>query len=244
MLPILYQSDNFIAIDKPAGLLVHRSPLDPRERRFALQLLRDQIGQDVHPCHRLDKPTSGVLLFALNKAALREAQDAFAEGRAAKTYQAVVRGWTDTEGVIEYALRPKTKTPGGMVIGDPQDALSRYRRLATSELPIPLAPYATLRLSHVEVRPETGRTHQIRRHFQHISHPVVGDTKHGKGALNRIFREHFDCRRMLLAATDLRLQLPGYPEEPLEIHADPAPDFLQVLEAAGLRNRSPHTHTG
>lgn len=234
MLPILYQSENFIAIDKPAGLLVHRSPLDRRERRFALQLLRDQIGQEVFPCHRLDKPTSGVLLFALNKDALREAQAAFAEGRVEKTYQAVVRGWTDPEGIIDYALRPKTKTPDGLVTGPPQDALTRYRRLATCELPIPLAPYSTARFSLVEARPETGRTHQIRRHLHHISHPVVGDTKHGKSAPNRIFRAHFNCHRLLLAATDLRLQLPGYPDETLRIHADPAPDFLEAIQAAGL----------
>ena len=104
-LQVLYQDQHYVAIDKPSGLMVHRSPLDKMETVFALQLLRDQLGQEVWPCHRLDRPTSGVLLFALNEKANREAQVLFAQGKTQKTYEAVVRGWTEPEGRIESDLR-------------------------------------------------------------------------------------------------------------------------------------------
>jgi len=103
-LTILFRDPHLIAIDKPAGLLVHRSAIDRRETRFALQLLRDQIGQRVYPVHRMDKPTSGVLLFALHVDAARRMTALFTERRVHKTYLAVVRGHTPVADVIDYPL--------------------------------------------------------------------------------------------------------------------------------------------
>lgn len=207
-LTILYRDEYYVAVHKPAGLLVHRSPLDKHETVFCLQLLRNQIGQKVYPCHRLDKPTSGVLLFALNKEALARMGAAFGTHAVKKTYTAVVRGWIAEEGLIDH---PLAYVPDGGECrggGDPQPARTRFRRLARFEVLEPLGRYATARFSEVELEPETGRMHQIRRHLKHLHHPVIGDTRYGNGAQNRFFRDRLDSRQLLLMATRLRFEHP------------------------------------
>ncbi len=205
MLEILYHDDFLVAINKPAGMLVHRSAIDRHETRFAMQILRDQLGQHVYPLHRLDKPTSGVLLFALSQDIARQMAGQFTQG-VEKTYLAIVRGYTDEQGIIDYPLKEQLDRMTDSKC-DPdkpaQQAITRYRRLATVELPYPVGRYATARYSLVEVSPKTGRKHQIRRHMKHVFHPIVGDTTHGDGKHNAFFRKHFDCHRLLLAATRL-----------------------------------------
>lgn len=101
---IIYEDDFLVAINKEAGLLVHRSWLDKGETRFALQLTRDAVGCHVFPMHRLDRPTSGVLLFAKSAAVARSLTDAFATNNVSKQYLAVVRGFMPEQGSIDYAL--------------------------------------------------------------------------------------------------------------------------------------------
>ena len=171
-LEILYQDAYFVAINKPPGLLVHRSAIDRYESRFAIQILRDQLGQWVYLIHRLDKPTSGVLLFALTPEAARKLGSAFTEGRISKTYLAVVRGYTITEGVINYSLKEKFDSMTDRRAHRekaPQSAITKFRRLATVELPVSVDRYPTSRYSLIAVQPKTGRKHQIRRHMKHVS---------------------------------------------------------------------------
>ncbi len=216
-LPIVYQDPDFVAVDKPHGLLVHRTHLSG-SRDAALQRLRNQLGQRVYPVHRLDRPTSGVLLFALNPDAARALAQLFEERRVRKHYLAVCRGWTPADGLIDYP------------VGDgqePQPAVTRYRRRATVELPIPVGPYPAARYSLVDVWPETGRMHQIRRHFAHIRHPLIGDTTHGEGRHNRLFREHFQCYQLLLRADALHFP---HPRHGSDIHITaPLPDAWRAL---------------
>lgn len=198
---ILYRDEHLVAINKPSGMVVHRSARI-RHAPAALQCLRDLIGQHVYPVHRLDRGTSGVLLFALSSEAARELCLLFRNHQdIAKTYLAVVRGYTDEAGVIDHPV------PNGTT-GERKDAVSHYRRLQTVEFPIPCGPYETARYSLVEVTPETGRYHQIRRHFHHISHPVVGDTTHGDTTHNELFRNHFQLWRLLLMAVKLSFKHP------------------------------------
>lgn len=211
-LDILFEDDWMIAVNKPAGLLVHRTKLDVRETRFALQMLRDQVGYRVYPIHRLDKPTSGILLFAKSSDRARILSDLFAERRIDKTYTAVVRGWTDPAGRIDYPLKEiKDKTTDGKARADKpaQDAVSTYRTLGQCELDTPVGRYDTARYSLVEINPETGRKNQIRRHFKHIFHPIVGDRKFGDRAHNAHFREVIGIERLLLAATGLSFSHPA-----------------------------------
>jgi len=212
MLNILYRDETLIAIDKPSGLLVHRSLIDKHETRFAVQLLRDQIGQRVYPLHRLDKPTSGVLLFALSEDAARAMGAVFEASAVQKQYLAVVRGYTPERDSIDYALTEELDrmTDALAQRSKPaQDARTDYHRLATLELNISDGRHPTSRYSLLKVTPHTGRKHQIRRHMKHIFHPLIGDTTHGDGRHNRIFREHLHCQRLLLCAWELSFAHPN-----------------------------------
>jgi tRNA pseudouridine65 synthase len=232
-LPILYRDDALVVIDKPSGLLVHRSPVDARETRFAVQLLRDQLARRVYPAHRLDKGTSGALVFALDAANARRLSEAFAEGRVGKTYLALVRGWPEAASEIEHALTAVTDDVLP-VTGQrqAQPARTRYERLATFELPHRVDRYATSRYALLRLQPLTGRRHQLRRHLAHISHPIVGDSTYGKSAHNRLFARLYAVRRLMLACT--RLEFP-HPEtqQPLRVDAPLAEDFASVLRAPG-----------
>jgi tRNA pseudouridine65 synthase len=211
MLKILYQDDDLVAIDKPAGLLVHRSNIDRHETQFAVQLLRDQLGQKVFPVHRLDKPTAGVLLFALNSETAKLMMARFMSDGVEKTYLAIVRGHTAAVGIIDYPLKEqldKMTDTNADQNKSAQTAITRYRRLAVAELPYPVGRYPSCRYALVQLSPETGRKHQLRRHMKHIFHPIVGDTTHGDGHHNNFFRDHFDCHQLLLAATDLNFHHP------------------------------------
>lgn len=242
-LPILYRDEQLVAVHKPAGLLVHRSWIDRHETRFALQLVRDQIGQPVYPVHRLDKPTSGVLLFALNPEAARTLGQAFAKGEVEKTYLAVVRGVPPESGFIDHPLREeydRHDDPRARAGKDPQPARTSYRRLAEVELPFSVGRYPTSRYALVQAHPHTGRKHQLRRHFKHIFHPLIGDTKHGEGRHNQFFRDQFDCHRLLLAAVAMRLPHPADGRE-LILTAPPEASFAQVLDALGWRQALEHS---
>lgn len=226
-LNIIYQDAHYVAIDKPSGLLVHRSPLAKNETVFALQLLRDQIGQAVSPCHRLDRPTSGVLLFALDPESLRFTQDELAAQGCDKFYQAVVRGWTDAGGEIDYALKTE-EAPHKL-----QSAQTFYRTLARSELPHPAGPHPTARFSLVELRPKTGRKHQLRRHMAHLRHPILGDTRHGDGAQNRFLRAHCGCQKLMLRAQSLAFTH-GHTGQRLHLEAGREPGFETIVDQLGL----------
>jgi tRNA pseudouridine65 synthase len=208
MLKILYRDDYLAAVHKPPGLLVHRTGLDAGETRFALQLLRDQIGQPVWPVHRLDKGTSGVLLFALDAATARTLGQAFESGEGLrKTYRAVVRGWPADEGLIDHPLK---RLPDDMRTGreEVQDAVTRFRTLERYELPLPQGGFATTRCALLELQPLTGRRHQLRRHCKHMAHPIIGDATHGKGPLNRALAAWLGEQRLWLHATQLTLTHP------------------------------------
>ena len=210
MLPILHQDAHLIAIDKPAGLLVHRTGLDTGETRFAVQLLRDQIGQPVWPLHRLDKGTSGVLLFALSAQVASAVSSLFESNEGiAKTYRAVVRGWPPAEGVIDHPLTrladDARATARALTV---QPARTRFRTLGRWAVPLPYGDFAQTRCALLELQPETGRRHQLRRHCKHIGHPIIGDATHGKGPLNRALAGWLGLQRLWLHASTLALPHP------------------------------------
>ncbi|MBS1198880.1 MAG: truC [Proteobacteria bacterium] len=229
MLPILYRDEYLIAIDKPSGLLVHRSDIDRHETRFAVQLLRDQIGQRVQPVHRLDRGTSGLLLFAFDSEIMRQLSQQFETNAVHKTYLAVVRGWPPEEGCIDHPLTVQADKYAGISGKEAQAAVTRFRRLATIELPFAVEPYPVSRYALVALSPETGRRHQLRRHMKHIAHPIIGDATHGKGIHNRFFQQQFACSRLLLACVELRLKHPVSGED-LILRAPPGDDFAGILK--------------
>ncbi len=232
MLEILYRDEYLVAINKPSGLLVHRSPIDRHETEFAVQILRDQIGQFVYPVHRLDKPTSGVLLFALDKESAKLMGEQFMSRETKKSYLAVVRGYVDESGVIEHALSVKLDKIADKESSEDkeaQDATTYYKRLATVEVPYSVGKYDKSRYSLVQLEPQTGRKHQLRRHMKHISHHILGDTKYGRGEHNKLIRSEFNCHRMLLHAITLQIKHP-HTDETLIIKAPLDESFNSICK--------------
>lgn len=233
---IIFEDPYLVAAYKPQGWLVHRSNIDRHETQFLLQYLRDLVGCHLYPIHRLDKPTSGVILFAKSSEVAANAQAALASEKSVKGYIAVCRGWCPEEGVIDYPLAPvndfkhQRKRPKADLPRQP--AVTRFRRLDTVELPYAVDRYPTSRYSLVEIELETGRRHQIRRHFKHIHHPLVGCPKYGKSVHNRFFAGQFGCARLLLHAHRLELDHPVTGER-LRLSAPPRGAFLALMQEFG-----------
>ena len=226
---IIYQDDDLVAINKPSGLLVHRSPIDKHETRFALQQLRNQLGQHVYPLHRLDKPTSGVLVFALSREAASFYGQQFQAHQIKKTYWALVRGYGPQNMVIDHELRDEADDYVGInTLGESRQALTHVKCLKQFEIPLWVDRYATTRLSLMQCEPVTGRKHQLRRHLKHIGHPIVGDSRHGKGVLNRACGSYFGTGRLWLACT--QMVLTRRDGSLLVIDAMLAKDFAWVLK--------------
>jgi tRNA pseudouridine65 synthase len=218
-LEILYLDENLVAINKPSGLLVHRSEIDRHETLFALQLIRNQVGQRVYPVHRLDKPTSGVLLFALNSETASLMVEQWRQRDVEKRYLAVTRGYMPDELHLDYPMVPPVdKFAKHERIKPAQEAITDFKLLAKVEIDVEIDKYPQSRYSLVEVMPKTGRKHQIRRHLKHLSHPIIGDARYGKGRHSRYFRDHFDAGRLLLHAWQLSFQHP-YSDERIDLYA-------------------------
>jgi tRNA pseudouridine65 synthase len=205
---ILYRDADLVAVNKPSGLAVHRGWADDDE--FAMTLVRDALGQWVYPVHRLDRGASGVLLFGLSSAAARQLCGYFERHEVEKRYLALVRGSPPEQVLIEHALVPESGAAA-------QPARTDVRRLDQFG-----------RYAWVEAKPRSGRLHQIRRHLKHISCPIIGDVKYGKGDHNRLFRERYALHRLALHAAALRLlDLSG---KPLEILAPLPAELGHALE--------------
>jgi len=228
-LDILFHDEHLVAINKPHGLLVHQSSIARDAEEFALQLLRDQLGVKVFPSHRLDRKTGGVLLFALSKDVDKLMQQQFQDNRVNKKYLAIVRGHTPDEEEIDYPLRKEN--------GTLQEALTRYKTLARTELDVPLGNHPTSRYSLVEAKPETGRMHQLRKHFAHIFHPIIGDRTHGCNKQNKLFKEKWELDTMLLHASELWFTHP-VTSVPVHIQAPLQPEFLRMMECLNLDHDS------
>jgi tRNA pseudouridine65 synthase len=224
MLSVLYRDDHLIAINKPHGLLVHRSSIAADVEEFALQMLRDQIDRHVFPAHRLDRKTGGVLLFALDKSTEVAMQQQFAANEVHKSYLAIVRGHTPDAGEIDYPLRKEN--------GTLQDAFTGYKTLARTELPVAFGKHATSRYSLVEAKPTTGRMHQLRKHFSHIFHPIIGDRTHGCNKQNKLFTETWEMSTMLLHALTLEFDHP-INKIPISIKAPLQPEFIRIMDVMG-----------
>jgi tRNA pseudouridine65 synthase len=229
MLDIIYRDEHLIAINKPHGLLVHRSRIAADATEFAIQLLRDQIGQHVSPVHRLDRKTGGVLLFALEKEVEIQMHSMFANHTIEKTYIALVRGYTDDTGEINYPLRKEN--------GTLQEAFTAYKTVARAEIPFAHGKHPTSRYSLIKATPTTGRMHQLRKHFAHIDHPIIGDRPHGCNKQNRFFIANWEMQTMLLHANRLAFTHPAT-QIPVIINAPFQEEFTRMNEVMGWNTTS------
>jgi tRNA pseudouridine65 synthase len=221
MLEIVYQDEHLIAINKPHGLLVHRSLIANDAKEFALQMLRDQINRRVSPVHRLDRKTGGLLLFAFEKDVESALHQLFRDGGVTKRYLAIVRGYAPDSMDIDY---PLVKENGAI-----QDAFTSFVTLKRAELDIPLGKHPTSRYSLVEATPTTGRMHQLRKHFAHIFYPIIGDRKHGCNKQNRFFKSEWEMTTMLLHASELEFIHP-VTKEKIHLKAALHDEFNRAME--------------
>ena len=214
-LEIVYRDAHLVAVNKPPGVPSHHGW--SRDVRPALQRVRDQIGQPVYPVHRLDRATSGLLVFALTSEVARDMQAILAASD--KRYLALCRGHDSQLTRVEH---PLAKAPGA----ERRDAVTEFRFLGSFE-----------RYGLYEARPRTGRTHQIRRHLKHVAQPIVGDVRYGKGDHNRLFRERFGFHRLALHCHEITFDHPRG-AQPVRLRAPLSPDFAGLLEAIGLSGAS------
>lgn len=218
---VLYQDEFYVAINKPPGYIVHRSPMTRNAPLVVLQLLRDQLKQKVYPVHRLDRKTSGILIFALSSEANRELGLQFTDRKIEKEYEAIVRGWTPLKDTIDYALVNDN--------GVTQDAITSYVTLEQFEIDLPMGKFQTSRYSKIKLSPKTGRMHQLRKHMSHIFHPIIGDRPHGCNKQNRMWKKKFGMDTMMLHAKGLAFTHP-YTQREIQIHAPYFDEFIRVMD--------------
>lgn len=226
-LEIIYQDDYLVAINKPNGLLVHRTKIANDATEFALQILRDQLGRKVYPAHRIDRKTSGILLFSLDENTDSLMQQQFSEGKVDKRYLAIVRGFTPDEELIDYPLKKEN--------GKLQEAITKYKTVDKIELKLPFMGHSTSRYSILEVEPLSGRMHQIRKHLAHVHHPIIGDRPHGCNKQNKLFKEKWNMMSMMLHASSVVFSHP-VSNKTIKIKAQPSEEFLRTYQFLNFKS--------
>ena len=237
-LPILYQDEHVVVINKPAKLLVHKSPIDKHETQYAMKILRDQLGAKVFPVHRLDKPTSGVLIFALSPEIAAKFCEAFESHEIDKQYIAIVRGYCPESGTIDHPIKETAmfkSDKGKYEAKAPKEAITHYKQLCIAEIPYSVDKYPSSRYSLVRLTPVTGRQHQLRRHLKHLSHPIIGDPKYGKSIHNHFFENHFGVKRLFLHCWNMSFKHP-ITRELVSCHAQLDDGFTKVVQKLGWEN--------
>jgi tRNA pseudouridine65 synthase len=229
-LEIIYEDDELIAINKPHGLLVHRSSIAMDAEVFALQLVRDYLGEHVYPFHRLDRKTAGVLIFAKNKEAAAMMQHVFSLDSTTKKYHCIVRGFFPAEIMLDHPLTN--------LKGVSQEAQTLFRCLQHFELDIPLGKHATSRYAYIVAEPKTGRMHQIRKHLNHLRFPIIGDRPHGCNKQNKLFLEKWNMSTMMLHAKEVDFI---HPKTGIRtcLQANYQNEFKRVLKLLNTQNLLP-----
>lgn len=233
MIELVYQDEHLVVVNKPAGMLVHRSRVADGEKVFLLQTLRDQLGQHVFPVHRLDRPTSGLMALTTSGEMAANLVGQWQTAAVAKEYLAVVRGHLVGQGEIDYPLVPMAdRRVAGSTNKEAQSAISQWRGLAVAELPYAVGRYPTARYSLVALTPQTGRRHQLRRHCAHLRHPIIGDVNHGDNKHNRFMRDDFGVAGLLLHSHLLRLPHPAT-GQPMAFTLPPPAHWQPLLSQCG-----------
>ncbi|TCS41911.1 pseudouridine synthase [Reinekea marinisedimentorum] len=244
-LNILYEDEYLLAVDKPAGLLLHPSWLDKHETdtlasRVKSYFLAQGHAGKVHTVHRLDRPTSGVVLIAKDDEVARNLATQFRTEQVRKTYWAICRGFCPESQLIDYELTEeldKIADKHASKEREPQKAVTRVRRLAIAELGLAVSRYSKSRFSLVECTPETGRKHQIRRHLKHIRHPILGDTRYGCRHHNKLAKAGLALSSLALRAVSIEFFHP-VENRRLKVSADLPLDWLSILERLGWQGLS------
>ncbi len=203
-------------------MLVHHSFManNMSEEKSLVQLIIDEREEQYYPIHRLDRKTSGIVLFAKTKERFEAFQNILQSETTQKVYFAIVRGHAPASGIIDSPVK-------GRDANVYKDAYTSFKCMDTLTLDIPVGKFDQSRYSLVELRPKTGRLHQLRIHMNKISHPIVGDPKYGDRFHNRMFIKVFDMDTLLLHANQLHFIHP-ITSENISIQAPLPPNFVKI----------------
>ena len=199
---LIFEDDYLVVVNKPNNLLVHHSHYARNIQEASMMELLNSTNTELHLIHRLDRKTSGIILLVKKKEYISAFQKLFQTSLITKNYLAVVRGYTDDEGKIDSPIRIDESDKY-------KNALTHFKTLAKIELKnFPVHPYHTSRYSLVMLSPKTGRQHQLRKHMNKISHPIIGDHKYGDRFHNRNFETNFGLSNLFLHAHELIFEHP------------------------------------
>ncbi len=229
----LYEDESLGIVMKPPRLLVHRSEVSPREESYALQQARDLFGRRVYAVHRLDRGTSGVLVFAFDSATAAAMGEAWAAGAVRKRYALLSRGWIEAPLRITHPLTPVKDAYLRVQKTEAQAAETRVAPWGTADIPVAFGSFPSIRVTLAGAEPLTGRRHQIRRHLKHAAHPILGDATYGKGPLNRTVAAWWETDRLMLHCARMAFPHP-VTGETVDVAAAPEAEMAKALAALGL----------
>jgi len=229
-LEIIFEDEYCITVNKPNNVLVHHAhhSRNVAEEKSLLQLLQAQVGIKLYPIHRLDRKTSGIILLAKETRFVAKFQELFTKNTIQKIYYGIVRGHTPETKIIDSPVKGRD----GKVH---KEALTHLKTLEKVILDIPVKPYDSSRYSLVEMKPKTGRMHQLRVHMNKISHPLIGDTKYGDKNHDMMFDKNFGCKNMFLHAGSLEFIHP-YSKKPLKVYAVFPEDWIAIYKKFSWKN--------
>ena len=224
---LIFEDEHIIAINKPNNILVHHSKManNLTNEKSLVELLRSKYNEKFYPIHRLDRKTSGVLLFSKQKDIIPRFQELFIKNNIQKTYNGIIRGFSPTPLTINSDVKGRDSNVY-------KNALTKLTTVATKELEIPVTPYDTSRYSLVELKPKTGRLHQLRIHLNKINHPLIGDPKYGDRFHNRMFIKEFNCDKMFLHARKIEFIHP-LTDKKISIIAGYPKDWITIFDLFG-----------
>jgi tRNA pseudouridine65 synthase len=229
-LDIIFEDQFIICVNKPNNMVVHHAyhSRNVADEMALLQLIQAEKGIKVYPIHRLDRKTSGIILLAKETIHVSKFQELFTNNEIEKTYYGVVRGFSPESKIIDSPVK-------GRDASIHKDALTYLKTLEQIVLEIPVKPYDSSRYSLVELKPKTGRMHQLRVHTNKISHPLIGDIKYGDKNHDLMFEENFGWKNMFLHAGHLKFKHP-FSEEVLILKANFPKDWISLFEEFNWTN--------
>jgi tRNA pseudouridine65 synthase len=233
-LNIVLEDDYLLVVDKPAGLLMHPSWLDKREKDTLAGRVKDYLnGDKVHTVHRLDRPTSGLVVIAKTDECAKQLAGQFLTRDVKKTYWAICRGFTPVTFTVDHDLTEeldKKADKNATKVREPQSAVTHFKRIGISTVDFQVSRYPQARYSWLECSPVTGRKHQIRRHLKHERFPILGDSKYGCRHNNQAAQSHLGINALALRAVKLEFLHP-VTSEPLVISAENHEPWLSWLKS-------------
>lgn len=223
LLEIVHEDDHIVVINKPPNILTHLTKIS-EDTISVLDILNRQLTRKMFPIHRLDRATTGILIFAKDAITAEKINEPFRLKKVKKTYHAIVRGYMEKTGFIDEPLFSETK-------GVYQEAVSEWQSLEASEMLWEVSRYPTSRYSLIALFPQTGRHHQLRKHMAKLRHPIIGDRRHGDVKHNNFWRDKFGTNRLWLHASKIEIPFDG---DTLKFEAGLPEDFQQIITALGL----------